>query len=194
MFEKIRKMKNQKGFTLVELIVVLVILAILAALLVPALTGYIDKANKEKVIATTRMVVMAAQTEASEKYGLKASGELSADIKLSMTENGNTVTCSPAANATTGTAAGEKDGINIGNIAILAEVAKDTSNNATPVYKFVNGVTEITVEVDTKGHVTAATVTQSGFTCTYKATPDTGKDKYEVKTATANAGGGTTGG
>ena len=36
MFEKIRKMKNKKGFTLVELIVVLVILAILAALLIPA--------------------------------------------------------------------------------------------------------------------------------------------------------------
>ena len=69
MFEKIRKMKNQKGFTLVELIVVLVILAILAAMLVPALTGYIDKANKEKVVAETRMVVMAAQTEASEQYG-----------------------------------------------------------------------------------------------------------------------------
>ena len=40
MFEKIRKMKNKKGFTLVELIVVLVILAILAALLIPALTGF----------------------------------------------------------------------------------------------------------------------------------------------------------
>ena len=50
MFEKIRKMKNKKGFTLVELIVVLVILAILAALLVPALTGYIDKANNQKVL------------------------------------------------------------------------------------------------------------------------------------------------
>lgn len=69
MFEKIRKMKNKKGFTLVELIVVLVILAILAALLIPALTGYIDKANKEKVVAECRMVVMAAQTEASEAYG-----------------------------------------------------------------------------------------------------------------------------
>ena len=46
-----KKLKNKKGFTLVELIVVLVILAILAALLVPALTGYIDKANQEKVIA-----------------------------------------------------------------------------------------------------------------------------------------------
>ena len=48
MFEKIRKLKDRKGFTLVELIVVLVILAILAALLIPALTGYIDKANGEK--------------------------------------------------------------------------------------------------------------------------------------------------
>lgn len=70
MFEKIRKMKNKKGFTLVELIVVLVILAILAALLVPALTGYIDKANQEKVIAECRSVVVAAQTTVSEYYGL----------------------------------------------------------------------------------------------------------------------------
>lgn len=68
-----KKLKDKKGFTLVELIVVLVILAILAALLIPALTGYIDKANKEKVVSETRMVVMAAQTEASEAYGKKTS-------------------------------------------------------------------------------------------------------------------------
>lgn len=69
MFEKIRNLKNKKGFTLVELIVVLVILAILAALLVPALTGYIDKARKQSIVAETRQCVMAAQTIASEKYG-----------------------------------------------------------------------------------------------------------------------------
>ena len=68
MFEKIRKMKNKKGFTLVELIVVLVILAILAALLVPALTGYIDKAKEESIKSETRMVVMAAQTLIDEQY------------------------------------------------------------------------------------------------------------------------------
>ena len=64
-----KKLKDKKGFTLVELIVVLVILAILAALLVPALTGYIDKANKEKIVAETRQAVMAAQTIVSEDYG-----------------------------------------------------------------------------------------------------------------------------
>ena len=78
MVEKIRnKMKVAKGFTLVELIVVLVILAILAALLVPALTGYIDKANKEKITAECRQVVMAAQTEASTLYGKASGGALS---------------------------------------------------------------------------------------------------------------------
>lgn len=100
MIEKIRAMKNKKGFTLVELIVVLVILAILAALLVPALTGYIDKANKQKVTAECRMVVMAAQTEASEQYGALDStvtdkagtivGKMSADTIAKLAEvNGN---------------------------------------------------------------------------------------------------------
>ena len=171
MFEKIRKMKNQKGFTLVELIVVLVILAILAALLVPALTGYIDKANKEKVIATTRMVVMAAQTEASEKYGLKADGKLNSgnEFTLDLT-NGTTGNADKSTTAVV-------DGIDIKNIAVLAEVAQKTTGTA-PVYKFVNGVTAITVKIDGKGHVTGATVTQSGFTCTYDAGAE--GDKYTV--------------
>lgn len=69
MFEKIRKMKNKKGFTLVELIVVLVILAILAALLIPALTGYIDKAREQSLISEGSLVLTAAQATVSEAYG-----------------------------------------------------------------------------------------------------------------------------
>lgn len=65
-----QKRRSKKGgFTLVELIVVLVILAILAALLIPALTGYIDKAKQKKIVAETRQCVMAAQTLFDEDYG-----------------------------------------------------------------------------------------------------------------------------
>lgn len=60
--------KNRRGFTLVELIVVLVILAILASLLIPALTGYIDKARRDQVVSETRMLHEAVQTVAGEAY------------------------------------------------------------------------------------------------------------------------------
>lgn len=74
MKETLKKLRDKKGFTLVELIVVLVILAILAALLIPTLTGYINKANKEKLIANTRMVTMAVQSSTSSLYGTKGEG------------------------------------------------------------------------------------------------------------------------
>lgn len=77
MFKKLKE--NKKGFTLVELIVVLVILAILAALLVPALTGYIDKAKKKSVIAETRQCVMAAQTLVDEEYA-KVSSNVAIEV------------------------------------------------------------------------------------------------------------------
>ena len=41
----IKTIHKKHGFTLVELIVVLSILAILATLLIPSLTGYIEKAK-----------------------------------------------------------------------------------------------------------------------------------------------------
>ena len=44
------------------------ILAILAALLIPALTGYIDKAKRKSIVAETRQAVMAAQTLVDEAY------------------------------------------------------------------------------------------------------------------------------
>ena len=60
--------RDEKGFTLVELIVVLVILAILAALLVPALLGYIDRAKNSKYLEEARSIYTAVQAVLDEKY------------------------------------------------------------------------------------------------------------------------------
>lgn len=79
------KKNTKRGFTLVELIVVLVILAILAALLIPALTGYIDKAKKSQVVAETRMLTQAVQTEMSTIYGLNNSFKGQKDIGKPLT-------------------------------------------------------------------------------------------------------------
>lgn len=68
-----KKLREKRGFTLVELIVVMAILAILASLLVPSLTGYIDRAKDEKIKSETRMLLMALQTEISTTY---AQGDL----------------------------------------------------------------------------------------------------------------------
>ena len=62
--------KNNKGFTLVELIVVLVILAILAAILVPALLGYIDRAREKQYVLNAKSWLTAAQAEMSSIYGM----------------------------------------------------------------------------------------------------------------------------
>ena len=60
--------KNNKGFTLVELIVVLVILAILAAILVPALLGYIDKAREGQYAEEAHAIFTAVQAYETEQY------------------------------------------------------------------------------------------------------------------------------
>ena len=73
-----RLKKSKKGFTLVEIIVVLVIIAILAAIAIPAMTGWIDKANDRAILAEARTVLLAAQTLASESYGVDGSATASA--------------------------------------------------------------------------------------------------------------------
>ncbi|WP_343246434.1 prepilin-type N-terminal cleavage/methylation domain-containing protein [Diplocloster hominis] len=60
---------SRKGFTLTEMIVVLVIIVILIALLVPTLTGYIDKAKEKSVMAEGQRVLTATRTILAEHYG-----------------------------------------------------------------------------------------------------------------------------
>ena len=77
-----KKKRNDKGFTLVELIVVLVILAILAAILVPALLGYIDKAREKQVTTNAEAAYVAAQALATEDYGKTANTAPRSEAKM----------------------------------------------------------------------------------------------------------------
>lgn len=112
MQKKMRNIRKQDGFTLVEMIVSMAVLAILAAFLIPSLTGYIDKARQQKIIAETRAVVMAAQVIVSEDYAQNSSiadndGYATDDIKteiLALAEVGGQIDSLEVQGATGATA------------------------------------------------------------------------------------------
>lgn len=66
------KRRNQKGFTLVEVIVVLVILVILMSIAIPSVTKYIGKSKKQAVLMNCRSAVLAASSLYAEAYGMEA--------------------------------------------------------------------------------------------------------------------------
>lgn len=145
-----KKLKDKKGFTLVELIVVLVILAILAALLVPALTGYIDKARNKQIIAETRSAVMAAQTLVDEAYA--KSSQAVKETETADDRNAKVVV-------------GDKE-VTYKAIAELAELPVDDS-----------GKTQITgVKIDANGKLTQLIYTD-GRVCYYSTTEPTATGK-----------------
>lgn len=65
------KRKNNKGFTLIEIIVVLVIMVIMAAIAIPAVTGYIKDAKNSKYVQETRSIYTIIQTEEAKAKALE---------------------------------------------------------------------------------------------------------------------------
>ena len=164
----LKNLKNnkKKGFTLVELIVVLVILAILAALLIPALTGYIDKAKNKSVIAETRQAVMAAQTIIDEQYaknnavGLKGTTGSTPTYSISVGTNDTSIS--------NGTIT-----IKETDITGLAEVDGKIGN---------------TITINEKGKITKLEYTKNGKKCTYEPGGTNTDGDYNVETAPAASG------
>lgn len=147
MISKMReRVKNKKGFTLVELIVVLVILAILIALLVPTLTGYIDKANEKKVLAEAKLALNAAQVMETEAYSTKSTatssytGETDFDV---------------VANSTKDDDAGKK----AKELIKLSEIGTKIADKEITVYKYTSS---------SDGKISELTFSNAKYTAKYK--------------------------
>lgn len=61
--------KKKKGFTLIELMAVIAIIAILAAVLVPTVTGYINRSKKTAIVSQVRNVITAVETHNATATG-----------------------------------------------------------------------------------------------------------------------------
>ena len=83
MFKLLNKKKNNKGFTLVELVIVIVILAILVGLLAPQYTKYVEKSRKSADASNMDEIIKAIEVYYIEK-GVNSTG---ADTTVTVTMN-----------------------------------------------------------------------------------------------------------
>ena len=86
MMTKIRKRLNQKGFTLVELMVVIAILGVLSAIAIPKFTDSTAAANTAKIQADLRTIdaaiVMYQAQRGSDPAGIGAAGDAATKATL----------------------------------------------------------------------------------------------------------------
>jgi len=60
--------ENEKGFTLIEIVIVIVIIAILATMLVPSMLSWIDSANQRTFLSGADSIKTSVTTQITNKY------------------------------------------------------------------------------------------------------------------------------
>ena len=99
MFKFLReRKKDNKGFTLVELVIVVAILAILVGILAPQYTKYVEKSRKAADAANLENLVTAFKTAASDGSNSIAAGKYTFKITTSGTTLENVATTEGAKN------------------------------------------------------------------------------------------------
>ncbi len=141
MFKFLReRKKNNKGFTLVELIIVIAILAILVGLLAPQYTKYVEKSRKAADVDNMEEMVKAVQVYAVDNAINTSTGTTeSAEIKITLKTSGVEVT---------------KDTADEDAVAALTEYVPNYTKIARKSKKW-SADPSVTIKIDTEGKVTA---------------------------------------
>ena len=87
-----RKKKDNKGFTLVELVIVVAILAILVGILAPQYTKYVEKSRKAADASNLENLVTAFKTAASDGNDQIPAGDYTITIKNEPASEGGKTT------------------------------------------------------------------------------------------------------
>ena len=141
MFKFLReRKKNNKGFTLVELIIVIAILAILVGLLAPQYTKYVEKSRKAADVDNMEEMVKAVQVYAvDEAINTSNDATESATIKIELKETGVNI---------------EEDTNDKDAEAALEEYVPNYTKIARKSKKW-SADPNVTITIDTEGKVTA---------------------------------------
>lgn len=134
-------MKNNKGFSLVELIIVIAIMAVLVGVLAPTYLQYVEKSKKSNDVSTVDTIINACETAAVDPE-VQTFGT----VTILLTDSACKVTGSAGSDA--------PDVINgiIGNDAKLKSSKWDTTDNTI----------QFTATANTEGKVTFAYSTADG--------------------------------
>ncbi len=156
------KKMNNKGFSLVELIIVIAIMAILAGAIAPALIRYIDKSRKSNDVSSCKTIKTAVETAMAneETYEL-----------LTNNGSGSTIVVTPGTSTSGGGGVSISAGSGASTTAAATEIAANIGEKTPKIKYKKNSATHFIVQITAAGTVKVGMSTD-GTNMTYEIAPE----------------------